>query len=185
MSHNRQRMREEATERRARRRKEDSDRRGKYIVTAAIAAVILVAGIAIFYSLNSHPPTAYEPAQEVGGSAGSTVTTVPVSSVDSTARFYTYNSGGTQVRFFLARGTDGQAHLAADACDVCYGSHKGYRQTNDVMACNNCGKTFAINNLGVKNTSGGCWPSYIPMKLEGGNVVIQNTDLDAKAYMFR
>jgi len=109
---------------------------------------------------------------------------LPVSEVGTSAKWYTYDSNGVNVRFFLAKGGDGKIHLAADACDVCYRFKRGYRQTGAVMTCNNCGQTFAINSIGTGNLSGGCWPSYIPMKIEGNNVIIKTTDLDGKRSMF-
>ena len=187
MSHNGHRVKEDEQRAKLERlRKERAQSRSRLLTGGAIAAVLLVAGVAIFYALNSSHGAEYAPAQDLGaGNAGAAVMTIPVSSADSAAKFYTYDSGGTQVRFFIAKGTDGKVHVATDACDVCYGSHKGYRQTGNDMTCNNCGKTFAIANLGVKNTSGGCWPSYIPMNTDGTNIVIQKSDLDGKAFMFR
>jgi uncharacterized membrane protein len=109
---------------------------------------------------------------------------IPISEVGTSARWYTYISNGVNVKFFVVKGSDGKIHLAADACDVCYRSKRGYRQTSAVMTCNNCGQTFAINSIGTGNTSGGCWPSYIPMKIEDNNVIIKTSDLDGKRSMF-
>ena len=185
MSHNGHRDHVQQREKLETMRNEKQLRRKRILTGGAVAAALLAAGVAIFIGLNSGPGAEYAPAENMSGDANSTVMTIPVSSVSGTAKFYTYDSGGTQVRFFTAKGADGKVHVASDACDVCYGSHKGYRQTGSDMTCNNCGKTFAINNLGSKNTAGGCWPSYLPMKIEGGNVVIQKSDLDGKAFMFR
>jgi ribosomal protein S27E len=109
---------------------------------------------------------------------------IPVSEVGTSAKWHTYNSNGVNVRFFLVKGGDGKIHLATDACDVCYREKRGYRQTGAVMTCNNCGQTFAINTIGTGNLSGGCWPSYIPMKIEGNNVTIKTSDLDGKRSLF-
>jgi uncharacterized membrane protein len=185
MNHNGHQDREQQREKLERVRKEKGLRRKRILTGGAIAAVLVVAGAAIYFVVTANHGAEYAPAESLGGDANSTVMTIPVSSVSGSAKFYTYDSGGTQVRFFSAKGADGNVHLATDACDVCYGSHKGYRQTGSDMTCNNCGRTFAINNLGSKNSSGGCWPSYLPVKIDGGNLVIQKSDLDGKAYMFR
>jgi uncharacterized membrane protein len=185
MSHNGHRDREQQRERLERMRRQKVGRRNRILAGGAIAAVLVVACAAIYLALDMDHGTEYAPAENLSGDANSAVMTIPVSSVSSSAKFYTYSSGGTQVRFFTAIGSDGNVHVATDACDVCYGSHKGYRQTGNDMTCNNCGKTFAISHLGTKNTSGGCWPSYLPMKIDGGSIVIQKSDLDGKAYMFR
>jgi uncharacterized membrane protein len=185
MSHNGQQNREHQREKLERMRKEKQERRSKLLMGGAIAAVLLVLGVAIYFVLNTGKGVDYAPAEQISGDANSTAMTISVSSVSSSAKFYTYDSGGTQVRFFTAIGSDGKVHVATDACDVCYGSHKGYRQTGNDMTCNNCGKTFSIDHLGTKNTGGGCWPSYLPMKMTGDNISIEKSDLDGKAYMFR
>ena len=78
----------------------------------------------------------------------------------------------------------GTVHVAFDACDVCYEAKKGYKQNGDVMQCLNCGKTFSITSIGIDNTVGGCWPSYLPMKIENDTVIIKISYLKAKSYMF-
>jgi len=113
------------------------------------------------------------------------VVRIPTSEVSSSAKWYTHDSNGVKVKFFLVKGTDGKIHLAADACDVCYRGKRGYRQSENVMTCNNCGQTFAINGIGTQNLSGGCWPSHIPMKIEGDSVVIERSNLDQKRLMFQ
>jgi len=152
----------------------------------AAAAVILVAGVAIYYvaSHEGEGTGVYQPAAVAGSSDASGAVTVPVSEVGASARFYTYSSGGTQVRFFAVKGPDGSVHVAADACDVCYADHKGYHQSASAMQCNSCGKVFQISSIGSKNAAGGCWPSYLPMRSEGGNVLVGWSDLDGKAYLF-
>jgi uncharacterized membrane protein len=157
------------------------------IAVSLVILVLLVTGAA-YYLLRPMPDatTGYAPAQQITpGPQNLAAITIPLSSVLSQAQFYTYDSGGTAVRYFTAMGPDGQPHLAADTCDVCYAEKKGYRQTGDSMTCNNCGKVFAIANVGKGNTAGGCWPSYIPVTQDGVNLVVQKSALDAKAFMFR
>ena len=53
------------------------------------------------------------------------------------------------------------------------------------MVCNNCGNYYPISGLGTANLAGGgCWPGYLPSKVEGDYIVIQKSDLNAKKYMF-
>lgn len=178
--------RKEREERLARARME-RERRSRNVTIVGIAAIaIILGGFALYYFFGSGGDLGeYAPAENIGPEAGSDQIKVPASDVGTGARFYTYDSGGTTVRFFMVKGDDGDIHVATDACDVCYSNHKGYHQSGDKMQCNNCGQTFAINNIGTKNTAGGCWPSYLPMKLQDGNVLVDKSDLDAKAYMFR
>jgi uncharacterized membrane protein len=104
--------------------------------------------------------------------------------VTSAAKFYTYNIGGTDVRFFALRGKDGDVRVAFDACDVCYDRKRGYRQTGDSMTCNNCGNVYSSAGIGTKNLQGGCWPSYLKRNVEDGKVLIREDDLKGKKYMF-
>lgn len=166
-------------------------RRGLTFMMVIVVALAGMLGGIYYYATSAPSHEGFQPTTPVDQvpppqSQNPTVNDVaiPVSDITTNAKFYTYDSSGVTVRFFLAKGSDSKVHLAADACDVCYAEKKGYKQTDDVMTCNNCGNTFAINTIGTSNTAGGCWPSYIPMRTEGGSVLIQKTDLDGKRFMF-
>jgi uncharacterized membrane protein len=109
---------------------------------------------------------------------------IPVSDLSTTATFYSYDSSGVIVRYFAVKDSQGNVHVAFDACDVCYEAKKGYKQNGDVMQCLNCGKTFSITSIGTDNAAGGCWPSYLPMETNGTHIVIKISDLETKSYMF-
>jgi uncharacterized membrane protein len=109
---------------------------------------------------------------------------IPISNLSTTAKFYSFDSNGVTIRYFAVKDNSGSVHVAFDACDVCYEAKKGYTQNGDVMQCINCGKTFSITGIGTDNTAGGCWPSYLPMKIDSDNIVIKISDLKAKSYMF-
>jgi uncharacterized membrane protein len=109
---------------------------------------------------------------------------IPISDISTTAKFYSYDSSGVTVRYFAVKDKQGNVHVAFDACDVCYEAKKGYKQNGDLMQCLNCGKTFSITSIGTENTAGGCWPSFLPMNIDGNDVVIKTADLEAKSYMF-
>jgi len=170
-----------------RRRFTAKGRRKVGLYALAGMVVVLVIVIAAYYGLRGSNDlgSAPEPAQNPQSGNDTTVVTVPVNDVGSSAKYYTYDSGGTIERFFLVKGPDGNIHVAMDACDVCYPAKKGYKQSGDKMVCNNCGKSYSINSLGTDNTAGGCWPSHIAMKIMNGNVAMKKTDLDTKAYLFR
>jgi uncharacterized membrane protein len=157
-------------------------RRKRLESIAASLVVVIIVGAALYFSSQGSTPGP-SPVQPPPPQVESAVR-ISASQLSTTAAFYTYNSGGTLVRYFGAVGSDGNVHVATDACDVCYSQKKGYRQVGDVMKCNNCGKVFAINSVGTENLSGGCWPSYLPLTMSGGNAVIQLSDLSAKAFMF-
>jgi len=109
---------------------------------------------------------------------------IPISDIDATATFYSYDADGVTVRYFAVKDAQGAIHVAFDACDVCYEAKKGYKQVAVQMQCLNCGQQFAITSIGSENTAGGCWPSYLDMKIDGNDVVIKIADLEAKTYMF-
>ncbi len=118
--------------------------------------------------------------------AGSDVMLIPVSDIGSQAKWYEYNSGGTTVRFFAVKASDGSIKTAFDACDVCYASRKGYSQDGSYMVCNNCGNKYPIDGLGTENKrGGGCWPGYLPSSVQGDNIIIKKSDLDSNAWRFR
>jgi len=157
-----------------------------------VVFVIALAGMlgALIYFMESPGQEGYEPITPItpvtpqGNQNVATEISIPVSDVTTSAKFYSYVSSGVTVRYFLVKGSDGQIHIAADACDVCYAQKKGYQQVGEEMKCNNCGQKFAVNSIGTSNTAGGCWPSYIPLRIDGGNIIIKNTDLDTKRFMF-
>lgn len=157
-------------------------RRTRHISIVASIVLIAIVGIALYFASHGSTPGP-SPVQAPPPQVESAVR-ISVSQLSTSASFYTYNSGGTLVRYFGAVGPDGQVHVAADACDVCYAQKKGYRQVGDVMKCNNCGKEFAINSVGTENLSGGCWPSYLPVTISGGDAVVQLSDLKGKSFMF-
>ena len=110
---------------------------------------------------------------------------IPLAGVSSQAKWFEYDAGGTTIRFFAVKGSDGSVKTAFDACDVCYYSKKGYRQQGGDMVCNNCGNKYPIDGLGVENRNpGGCWPSYLPSRVVGENVEILKSDIEAGKAMF-
>jgi uncharacterized membrane protein len=91
---------------------------------------------------------------------------------DGQARFYRYaTAGGREVKFFVMKSSDGVVRAAFDACDECFRARRGYRQSGDVMICNNCSRTFPSTQINV--VKGGCNPAPIDRDLQGGRVVLR------------
>ncbi|PIN87304.1 hypothetical protein COV19_00270 [Candidatus Woesearchaeota archaeon CG10_big_fil_rev_8_21_14_0_10_44_13] len=107
---------------------------------------------------------------------------IPLSELSSTLKKYTYDVNGVQVRFFAVLGSDGKARTAIDACDVCGGY--GYIQEGGDVSCKKCGRSFGIDDIGTKNTPGGCWPSYLANSVDGDYVSIGKKDLEKAASRF-
>jgi len=110
---------------------------------------------------------------------------IPMEKITNKAQFYEYDDSGVKIKFFVVKGSDNSIKAAFDACDVCYYSKKGYRQEGSNMICNNCGNQYPIDGLGTENRNpGGCWPSYLPNKVVGDDIIIQKSDLRDGKYMF-
>jgi uncharacterized membrane protein len=163
------------------------NRTGKRI--AIFASLIIIVASIVAVSVNNqnieNNSPGYSPADTVTSSLPTDTTLkIPTSELSTTPKWYSQTSNGVNIRFMVALGSDGKYHTALDACDVCYGSKKGYRVSGDNLICNNCGRSFGINNLGTDNTAGGCWPSYLPFTVSNGNIEIEKSDLEAKRFMF-
>jgi len=155
----------------------------KYIVSLIVIVAVLVLGF-IFFSGNITGNTV---AASVSGSIidDGDVIKIPLSSISNKADFHSHNSDGVDIEYFVVKADDGSIKTAFNACDICYRAKKGYSQKGGDMVCNNCGNHYAISGLGTKNLKGGgCWPGYLPSKVEGEYLVIQKTDLEAGKYRF-
>ena len=98
------------------------------------------------------------------------------------ARFFQFDSAGTNIRFFVLRSSDGVLRSAFDACDVCYRSRKGYRQLGDLMVCSNCGQSFPSVLINVEK--GGCNPSPLERTVSEGQIAFRVADIQTGARLF-
>ncbi|MDD2733618.1 MAG: DUF2318 domain-containing protein [Desulfuromonadaceae bacterium] len=150
--------------------------RTKQVVWAGLITVALLIGaVSVFaFSLGK-----YEKVKAING-----IITVPVAKLaDGKAHFYKFENSGKEITFFAVKAVDGSYKIAFDACDSCFKSRKGYEQQGDKMNCKNCNQKFAINRLGP-NATGGCNPGYLPLQMDGSNIVIKASDIQAGAKYF-
>ncbi len=104
--------------------------------------------------------------------------TIPVDRVsDGKAHYFRFQDGGTELKFFVLKSSDGVIRAAFDACDVCFREKKGYSQDKDFMVCNNCGMKFHSSR--INEVAGGCNPSPLKRSVEGDAVVVAVSDLVA------
>jgi uncharacterized membrane protein len=98
-----------------------------------------------------------------------------------TVRFYSHHFGGKDIVFLVAHAENG-FKTAFDACITCYPNHMGYRIEKGCVVCIYCDTAFNLENLdtGVGN----CMPIKIPSRLDGGNLVITQGDVEAGAKWF-
>ena len=101
---------------------------------------------------------------------------IPVTDVnDGKAHYFQYKNGGSTIKFFVVKSSDGIIRAAFDACDVCFASKKGYSQDGDFMVCNNCGRRFHSSRINV--VKGGCNPAPLSREVAGEHLVITVADV--------
>ncbi len=152
--------------------------RNGFKYTIAVSLSLLVAAtVAFSFSIPGMGKS--EKVKPVNGAV-----TIPVSKVsDGKAHYFKLAEGGKEITFFIVKGSDGALHTAFDACDACYREKKGYEQQGDKMVCKNCNMKFNVNRIGSAST-GGCNPSFLPARVDAGNVSISVSDLKGGARFF-
>jgi uncharacterized membrane protein len=150
-------------------------------------AVIVAAGLlfvaAAIYSTRSRPVGGFGSTADSELLPAGDVTLAASLFGDGQARFYRYTTSiGREIRFFVMKSSDGVVRAAFDTCDVCYRERRGYRQSGDVMICNNCGRTFPSNSINV--IQGGCNPAPVERSIQGDRVVLKAASLELGAAYF-
>ena len=154
-------------------------RTGLHLTLAGIALVAVIAIAALVVMNRGGGETATATAAAAPGGD----VTMPVSQVnDGKAHFYTYDAGGTTVKYFVLADKTGKVRAALDACQVCFAQKKGYHQQGDAMQCNNCGKIFPSDKINV--ITGGCNPIPLDRSISGGKLTITTDSLTQGAQYF-
>lgn len=96
---------------------------------------------------------------------------------DNQAHFYNSQLNNKTIYFFVVKDKSGIYRAAANACQVCASSMRGFRQEGDFMVCNTCGNKYPLEKIATEK--GGCNPVPINPNLEirDNKVVVQQTDL--------
>lgn len=93
---------------------------------------------------------------------------IPISVIaDGDVHFFSVDSNGTQLRFFVYHNTNGEYQTALDACMIC--GRAGYRKEGSNLICRNCGAAVYLPSVGE---SGGCNPIPVSSHVEGSDVVV-------------
>lgn len=146
---------------------------GSLVILAALAALALML---FSFATRSHAFGLFGGPKEVKAQAGTV--TIPLAEVsDGKAHFYSFKTGGKEVKFFAVKSRDGMVRTALDACDVCYRAKKGYVQEGDAMKCVNCGMKFSTAR--IMEVKGGCNPHPLPRTTDAKNLTIREADLAA------
>jgi uncharacterized protein YbaR (Trm112 family) len=104
---------------------------------------------------------------------------------DNQARFYNVKMpDGKTIYFFIVKDKNGVYRTAANSCQVCFKTYKGFRQEGDEIVCNNCGNRYPIEKIATEK--GGCNPGPINPNLEvkNGQIVVKQTDLEEISGLF-
>jgi uncharacterized membrane protein len=105
--------------------------------------------------------------------------------VGNQARFYnTVMPNGKTIYFFVLKDRQGVFRAAANACFICFGAGKGYRQEGDNMVCIQCGRRYPLEKIATER--GGCNPEPINPNLEvrNGQIIIEQADLEKVLNLF-
>jgi uncharacterized membrane protein len=173
-----QRSQTTAREQKRQQFEQPKSRTALHLTLAGIALVAVIAVAAVFVMNRGGGEAATATAAAPSGNV-----TIPVAQVkDGKAHFYTYNAGGTTVKYFVLADKNGTVRAALDACEVCYAQKKGYHQQGDAMQCNNCGKIFPSAKINV--ITGGCNPIPLDKKISGGQLTITPDSLTQGAQYF-
>ena len=99
------------------------------------------------------------------------------------ARTFCYrDDAGKQLRFVLARGTDGKVRSVMDACSQCYTYHKGFTYSDGYLICRLCGNRYPVNHILSGKAS--CVPVAVPSNEADGKVTIRTADLEKNGWLF-
>jgi high-affinity iron transporter len=148
-------------------------RQRRWSIRAAILYGVVVAmlGAEFVYAQAMNAPS---PAQ--GLTADNDEVRIPLSDLtDTNLHFYTADVDRTTIRFMVIHRSNDYA-VALDACQIC--GAKGYKQEGQNVICRNCGAVIYIPSIGEK---GGCNPIPVKSRIEGGEVVVDLTDLASSA----
>jgi uncharacterized membrane protein len=100
-----------------------------------------------------------------------------------TAKTFCYrDEAGKNLRFVLARGSDGKIRSVMDACAQCYSYHKGFAYSDGYLICRLCGNRYPIDHILSGKAS--CVPVSLPSSEANGKVTIRTADLEKNGWLF-
>jgi uncharacterized membrane protein len=167
---------------------EGSGKGGNLKLIVLILALAGVAGYLVFAGVKSgddgaRPTKAADVKPAPGAGAGEV--RVPLKDLEAgkAVFFEPKLASGKPVRFFVVKAADNTYRAALDACEVCFHAKKGYEQKGPDMVCRNCGRDFAIADIGPHN-EGGCNPVALTQAVEGDQLVIKTSELEKGSSYF-
>jgi len=166
---------------------EDGGKRSPLVWIMPVVALSLVA-LAVVVAMSrggSDEPTAAAAATTATQpTAAGDALSIPVADVsDGQVHFYETDVNGTTVKYLAVKAADGTIRTSLDTCQVCFQSKKGYSQSGDAVICGNCGRSFAIDQIGVQH--GGCNPIPLESKTKGDQLVIDPAGISDGVQFFQ
>ena len=106
---------------------------------------------------------------------------IPLSSVGNGLlhRFSYTTPQGVTMRLIVIQKPDQSYVAALDACAIC--GNQGYYQKGANVLCRNCASAIFIPSIG---SAGGCNPIALKSRVEGGDLVMETSDLEPGARHF-
>jgi high-affinity iron transporter len=92
---------------------------------------------------------------------------------------YSVNLDGKEIRFLLFKKPDGKVATVVDACQIC--GPVGFYKSGNQIICKNCSAPVNAQSMGQP---GGCNPIPLKSSVQGDQIVITQTDLQAHASIF-
>jgi len=156
-----------------------SARRERLWMTAVLASSFVFIVLVTAEFIYAKSVSALSPATEVSFNNGSV--SIPLAQVsDGDLHRYAARAGGTQIRFLLYQKPDSKVVAVFDACEIC--GSVGFFKGQNGLVCKNCASPINSQSVG---TPGGCNPVPLTSSLSGDVIVIQETDLAARARLFQ
>jgi FTR1 family protein len=150
----------------------ERQKQGRWLIAAAatFVTVMLVLAADFLYARAAAAPPETQTLVAEGG-----LVRVPIAGRDDgDVHFFHAEVETKLMSFMILRHADGNWVAAIDACLIC-GPH-GYRQDGSYVICRNCAAAIHLSTMGQV---GGCNPIVVPSHLEGGELVLQLSDMDA------
>ena len=163
-------------------------RGGRLKLVVLVLALAGVAGYLVFAGMkagdDSAGPTKAADVKPAGQAAAGEVR-VPLKDLEGgkAVFFEPKLASGKPVRFFVVKAADNTYRAALDACEVCFHAKKGYQHKGADMVCRNCGRSFAVADIGPHN-EGGCNPVALTQVVEGDQLVIKTSELEKGSSYF-
>lgn len=111
--------------------------------------------------------------------------TLDLSGLGAQAHFYHVTlPDGKTVYFFVVKDKTGVIRAAANACQVCFSTKRGFHQEDGWMVCNTCGNRYPLEKIATEK--GGCNPVPInpSLKASSGKATLQVADFEPIANYF-